>query len=369
MLAIIADMFVIDFQNATNQQLQQQCSDKLAQRLEPWEHKVWSFLDLWLNPAINHITVYSSGSTGKPRPYQHSKQVLIASAQATCRFLGIQHGQNALLALPADKIGGMMMVVRSWLYKMPLFCIAPTINPIKELPSGVHFHLAAFTPMQVAPVVNSYELFKELEAIDIVILGGSEVPRGITQWLKGLTNRLYATFGMTETVSHIALKKLNAPEADEHFRLVPGVEIATDERGCLQITAPALQLNQLQTNDVVVITGPAQFDWLGRFDNVINTGGLKVYPETLEQEWKEVMMVPFFIAGIPDPVSGQKVVLVIERDSITEKEVEATRQYFKNMAQNTRPRQLLLVPRFLRTETGKIKRAESLHRVETRIDL
>ncbi len=362
-------MFTIDFLNVNDAQLQLLCAEKLTAAIDPWEQKVWSFLSHWLDPQVTEITVYTSGSTGKPRPFVHSKQAMMASAQATCSFLDITPGQIALLALPADKIGGMMMLVRSWLCKLPLVCIPPSANPLNDIPADLQIQFAAFTPMQLMPVVNSYQLFRRLEAIKTIIVGGSEVPKGLTQWLKGLSNNIYLTFGMTETVSHIALKKLNGPGADAHFRLMPGVEITTDSRGCLQITAPGLGVKGLLTNDVVNVINKYEFEWLGRADNVINTGGVKVHPEMLEQAMKEDLLVPFFIAGIPDPVTGQKVVLVIERDTISDKELDAARVYLQQLVENTRPRQILLVPRFIRTENGKIKRAESLARVDTRFDL
>lgn len=362
-------MFTIDFYSTGDDELRLLCEQKLKQALEPWEQKIWGFLKLWLDPSVSEIGVYTSGSTGNPRLYLHTKACMIASADATCRYLGIQPGQLALLALPADKIGGIMMLVRSWLYKLPLCCISPSANPCRDIPFEQPIVLAAFTPMQIVPVVESYELFRKFESIKIVILGGSDVPRGLLQWLRNMTNRVYATFGMTETVSHIALKKLNPPNDDPYFKLVPGIEVDTDERGCLRITAPALNIINLQTNDVVLIKPENGFEWLGRLDNVINSGGLKVHPEVLESDLKEAVMVPFFIAGVPDPATGEKVVMVIERDTITEKELEVTRNYLQSLHQTFRPRQLLLTPRFLRTETGKIKRKESLARVDTRFDL
>ncbi|MFN8298588.1 MAG: AMP-binding protein [Chitinophagales bacterium] len=362
-------MFTIDFALLSDEQLRSLCAQKLLQDLSSWELKIWSFLAQWLDPDVPGITVHTSGSTSAPRPFTHTKASMQASAGATCRFLAITEGKTALLALPADKIGGMMMVVRSWLYKLRLICIAPSANPCKDLPMDAKVDFAAFTPMQIVPAIESYNLYKRAEAIGVILLGGSDVPHGLEHWIKSMTNRVYATFGMTETVSHIALKKLNPPEADAHFRLVPGVDISTDERGCLQITAPALALHNLQTNDVVRLTGPDSFDWLGRYDNVINTGGLKVYPEVLESELKDAVLVPFFIAGVPDGVTGEKVVMVIERDTITEKELDLTRNYLQQLNKTTRPRQLLIVPRFVKTETGKIKRKESLARVDACFDL
>lgn len=361
-------MFTIDFQNLSESELCSRAKEAVSSSIPLWEKEIWQFILQWYGPATE-VEIYTSGSTGTPKAIKHSKQAMVNSAKLTCSYLQLKEGITALLCLPVNRIGGMMMVVRGIVNKMKLICLEPSANPLAQLAKDNLPQFAALTPMQLYPVKDSYDLFRLSEQVDCIILGGSEVPRGLTELINNMTNRVYATYGMTETISHIALKRLSGKNRDKHFQVLPGITARRDERGCLVIDAPLLNIQGLSTNDVVELYGQNQLDWLGRLDNVINTGGIKVYPEQLEEEMRERVLVPFFIAGIPDERTGQKVVMVIERATISENELELLNSYLQNMDSKTRPKELLLTIRFSKTANGKLKRAESLLAAENRIPL
>ncbi|MFN8286509.1 MAG: AMP-binding protein [Chitinophagales bacterium] len=362
-------MFTIPFDKLVDDEVVNIARQNMAIENPSWKQTIWQLIADWYNPSVTHIEVHTSGSTGTPKAIKHSKKAMINSAMATCRYLQLTPGNTALLCLPAGKIGGIMMIVRSIVNRMQLVCIEPSTNPIAALPDDVKIDFAALTPMQLYPVQNSYELFRKAEKIECIILGGSEIPAGLTASIQKMANRVYATYGMTETISHIALKRLNGKAAEQYYSVLDGIEMSVNEQDCLLINAPALEVDKLQTKDVVRLYEGKQLDWLGRLDNVINTGGLKVYPEQLEETMRGQMLVPFFIAGEPDEKTGQRVVLVIEKEVITEKEFKLLTDYLHTIQPHIRPRELLLVPRFVKTANGKLKRRETLQAVESRIPL
>lgn len=361
-------MFTIDFQNLSESELRSRATEAVSSSIPLWEKEIWQFILQWFGPATE-VEIHTSGSTGTPKAIKHSKQAMVNSAKLTCSYLQLREGITALLCLPVNRIGGMMMVVRCIVNKMKLICLEPSASPLAQLAKDSLPQFAALTPMQLYPVKDSYNLFRLSEKIDCIILGGSEVPRGLTELINNMTNRVYATYGMTETISHIALKRLSGKNRDLHFQVLPGVTVSRDERGCLVIDAPPLNIQGLATNDVVELYGNNRLNWLGRLDNVINTGGIKVYPEQMEEEMRERVLVPFFIAGIPDERTGQKVIMVIERATISENELELLNSYLQTMDSKIRPKELLLTIRFKKTANGKLKRLESLLAAENRIPL
>ncbi len=353
-------MFVIEFSSLTDDAVIELASNKLKTCLADWERDIWQFLSDWFNPSISSVKVFTSGSTGAPKQMEHNKQAMIKSAQMTCEALQLEKGDNALFCLPANKIAGMMMIVRSIYCRMNLICIKPSSNPLNELMGEMKIAFAAFTPMQLFSAVNNNEHLRKAEQIDKLILGGENISAGILQTVLRFSNKVYATFGMTETISHIALKKLNGKNADTHFKVLEGIKISADERNCLVIEAPALGQPHLVTNDVVRIISDNEFDWLGRADNVINSGGVKIHPEELEQKLQQHIQSAFFIASVPDERTGEKLVLAIEAIELSESDTQRLTQAFAELDKLHRPKSVLLFHRFTRTANGKIKRKETL---------
>ena len=309
---------------------------------------------------MQEIEVHTSGSTGAPKAIKHAKQAMLASAKATCDTLQLPEACEALLCLPANKIGGMMMIVRSIYKRMDLHCIQPDIKPFDALVDNHSIYFAALTPMQMKYTDSSYEAFKKMERIHSILLGGEAVSVGLIMHLSKANNNIYATFGMTETISHIALKKLNGPNADANFKTLQGINVSTDERDCLVIDAQALNVHQLHTNDIVNIVSEHEFNWIGRYDNVINTGGVKVYPEVIEQKLLANIALPFFIASKPDEATGQKPVILIETDKLTDADYTELNTCFAQLDKYERPREIFTVRHFMRTSNGKIDRPRTV---------
>lgn len=360
-------MFTIDFSSLSAEDLIKISNEKLSGDLETWKRNIWRFIADWFNPEIGSIQIQTSGSTGAPKQIVHTKEAMANSALATCKALKLEPAMHCLLCLPADKIGGMMMIVRSIVNNMQLHCIKPSTTPLSTLPDIFKLDFAAFTPMQFHEITRNYGAFRKAETIRKVILGGESVRGGLYVHIKRLTNEIYSTFGMTETISHIALKRLNGESPDAHYKVLPGIDIAVNSSNCMVIMAPQLNQPHLVTNDVVEIFEEGQFDWLGRADNVINSGGVKIYPEEIEQKLNPEIEPAFFIASIPDELLGNKLVLVMEIESLPENDIAELKKLLLTFDKLHRPKEVLFVKRFVRTANGKVKRKESIENCNDRI--
>ena len=221
-------MLKLEFATQSHAGILQLAKEKIKISREQWEINLWQFLISWLDPSIHSITLSTSGSTGVPKMITHTKGAMANSAKMTCEKLNLKAGENALLCLPTDKIGGMMMVVRSVLNRMNLYCIKPSTTPIKHLEGDVHIDFAAFTPSQYHEIIDNYDSYKTAEKITKTILGGEDIHGNLLRLIRLMENEVYAAFGMTETISHIALKRLNGPKPVEFYKLLPGIKFMTD---------------------------------------------------------------------------------------------------------------------------------------------
>ncbi len=362
-------MFEIDFFSLTESAIIQMASQQLTADLADWEREIWSFVINWFDPEIKSISVFTSGSTGIPKAISHTKEAMLNSARATCSALNLSAGNRALLCLPVSKISGMMMEVRCIECKMKVLCLKPSTKPLSELPEDIKIDFAAFTPMQFFEITNNYSNFRKADRMGKIILGGEDVNAELLANIQKLESEVYITFGMTETISHIALKRLNGSLPDSNFKLLPGITIQVDDRSCMVIQAPQLCQPHLVTNDVIEMKGETEFKWLGRFDNVINTGGVKIFPEEIELKLAESMSLPFFIASLPDSISGQKVVIVVQCSDLQLSEQNRLKTLLNQLEKIQRPKEVLLNPKFKYTANGKLKRLESLHETITTIPL
>lgn len=315
---------------------------------EPWVQAIVDFLEEWFN-SNDFIEVRTSGSTGIPKNIRLSKQSMVNSAGMTCRFFGLDAESNALLCLPADYIAGKMMIVRAFVSGMNLTAVRPSANPFENINTIIDF--AAITPYQF---VNSYQSIQET-AIRKIIVGGSQVSLHLEKMMEELEAEIYETYGMTETCSHVALRKLNGYTGSEYFEILEGVEIRTDDRNCLVIKAPALTDQELITNDVVEIKDSTHFKWLGRFDNVINTGGIKIFPEQVERKIEPFIDRRFFICGIPDERLNQKVALIVEGNPLSEDDAEILGKNIDSvLSKYERPKDIYFKKGFELSSAGKI---------------
>lgn len=355
-------MFTIPFAELSSAEITALAARMNNPQTDEWEKHIWNFINCWYNPDIDSIEVFSSGSTGKPKAIHHTKEAMLAHAGMTCQTLQLKPGSNAWLCLPANKIGGMMMIVRCIYHRMNLVCTRPGAKPFAELPENVPISFAALTPMQMKSTDADYNWYKRMNSINTVLLGGETVGSALIKHLKAAENNIYSTFGMTETISHIALRRVNGLNAEDHYSTLKGITVTQDERGCLVVNAPSIGIKRLVTNDTVELINDHEFVWLGRADNAINTGGIKVFPETVEQKLQHVINVPFFVTALPDKTSGEQVALVIEANAIPTQEIELLKREILALTKYERPKTLLLIENFERTDNGKIKRRETMSR-------
>ncbi|MCW3124409.1 MAG: O-succinylbenzoic acid--CoA ligase [Bacteroidetes bacterium] len=345
-------MFSIDFRSS-----QENIKAVIRNRdRSTWEVPVFDFIMSWFDPGVDSFPVKTSGSTGTPKMIAHSREAITASATRTCDFFGVKEGDTALLSLPATHIGGKMMIARSLVRKLQLICTEPKSDPLAELEYKGQIDFASFTPMQMSMILANAASAARLSQIKQVILGGGEVPYTLREHVQDIAPEVYETYGMTETISHIALKKLNGPDRSEYFTALDGVTISFDTRGCLVINAPHLHEGDIVTNDIINIIDEKQFQWLGRYDNVINTGGIKVYAEEIERKLQPYISGNFFITGTPDDILGQQVTLIIEgkENTLLINEVNAALDKYEKV------RRVLPVGKFVYTETGKVNKKETI---------
>ncbi|MCY0978920.1 AMP-binding protein [Chryseobacterium wangxinyae] len=319
-----------------------------------FDSKVIFFIKEWLSPSKT-VDVQTSGSTGVPKIFEIEKKKMLNSAKMTCDFLGLQENDTALICLPVEYISGKMMVVRSFERKLKLKIENPSIEPLKNLTEKIDF--CAMTPLQVENSLGKIYLIKNL------IIGGAAVSEslkskiGQTLKISDAQTNIYETYGMSETLSHIALKEIY-PHSNDYFTVFENVSISKDELGCLKISAPDLNSEILQTNDLVEISNDNQFKFLGRIDNVINSGGAKIFPETLESLVKKEIPNEVIFLGIKNESLGQKLIAVIEGKKSDDLINKMTKIQFEKSFH--KPKEIMFVEEIPRTPNGKVNRLKLL---------
>jgi O-succinylbenzoic acid--CoA ligase len=326
------------------------------------ERSVISFCRQWIE-GHSEFEAQTSGSTGIPKKIILLRQQMAASARLTEQALQLHEDMTAMLCLDPDLIAGKMMMVRCMVTGMDLLAIKPVANPLDHIPPGVSVDFAAMVPLQVTTVLASGR-HRAFANIGVVIIGGGAVSNALYTAIQSLPTHFVATFGMTETLSHVALQSLNGPNRTEYFEALPGVQFSTDDRGCLIVHAPYLGSNPIITNDVIEIKSPTRFKWLGRWDNVINTGGVKVVPEEVEQIVSEFLSARsasnrFFVTGLPHPTLGQEVLLIVEGTLEERVETALLMDLKATLDKHKAPRKVLYAEKFALTALGKIRRRES----------
>ncbi|MFD1613817.1 AMP-binding protein [Gelatiniphilus marinus] len=334
----------------------------------PFEQSIGNFLLDWLDKN-DYITVNTSGSTSKPKPIKISKQAMVDSAIATGDFLNLKPGNKALYCLPAHYIAGKMMLVRALVLGLELDLTQPTSQPIFDY--EMHYDFAAMVPMQLE------KIYRYCDNIKNIIVGGAPVSITLKKAVKDIKSNVYETYGMTETITHIALKKLNnysslqsdsKPELNtvkvsqsvkSYFKTLPNISISQDQRGCLVINAPRISKDTIITNDIVKLYSDTTFEWLGRHDNIINSGGVKLSPEKIEAKLQDKIEQRFFIASEKDERLGEHLILVIEGDS---NKMDNT--IFSNLDKYEKPKAIYHINQFVETASGKIQRSKTLNQLK-----
>lgn len=316
------------------------------------------FLDEWRSPSPT-LSVRTSGSTGKPKEMLVEKRRMEASARITCGFLGLHEGDTALLCMPLDYIAGKMVVVRSLTCGLRLVSVKPSSHPLATLQAAPT--LAAMVPLQVFESLKVEAERELLRATRHLLIGGGAIDEALEAELRTFPNAVWSTYGMTETLSHIALRRLNGPQASPWYEPFEGVDVSLNGDGCLVIHAPAVCADTLTTNDCALLHGDhRRFRITGRRDNTICSGGLKIQAEEAERRLAPFLTLPFMYTHRPDPRLGQAAVLLTE-EADAEAVAEACR---KALPRHWMPRHIVHVAHIPLTETGKParKRGEELAR-------
>lgn len=322
------------------------------------------FINRWLNKQQVFI-LQTSGSTGTPKKIEVRREQLIASATATIKALGLKENDQALICLSTQYIAGIMMLVRCLVGNFNITAVEPTSNPLGQLPAVAEFDFAALVPYQAETICSEMGV-DELKRIKKIIVGGAPVSERLMETLRKATSDIYQTYGMTETLSHIALQKISGVNPDKAFKALPGINLGVDERNCLVIKTDYLP-EAIITNDVVEMLDSNSFQWLGRADNVINSGGIKLYPEKIEKAIELVFTSllinnPFFISGLPDAKLGDKVSLIIESKNKIEEEA-LLQGLRRHLQKHEIPRSILYTDAFEMTPTGKVNRKATLQKL------
>lgn len=309
---------------------------------EDFEKPVGDFLLDWFD-GKPYIEMQTSGTTGTPKIISVSKQAMVNSALATGYFFDLQPGNKALHCLPVKFVAGKMMLVRAMILGLDLEFVAPSSHPLRN--NEYDYDFVAMVPLQVQNSIS------ELKRVKKMIVGGAKINNSLEKQLVKLKTAAFETYGMTETITHIAAKKVG----EKAFTVLPDVTISYDDRNCLVIHAPRISDEVIVTNDIVELVNENQFVFLGRMDNVINSGGIKLIPEQIEEKLSGKIDARFFIASKEDKELGEKVILVIEGEKQTIDDA-----IFADLDKYEKPKEILFVPKFKETANGKVMRKESL---------
>lgn len=332
----------------------------------PWAGVVRSLVNELLAYRTKALAVSTSGTTGVPKPMRVPRRDLVASAKLTAAAFGLREGDRSLLCLPTGYIAGKMMMVRAMVLGLDLHVIDPRGSVLDNLRTMDRFRFAAMVPLQLHRAVQEDRERVERQ-FDTILLGGGPVSEVFVEDIATLGTKVHQGYGSTETVTHVALRPLNRAAAgtdgvhgaDALFTAVGKVGFARDPRGCLVVYTPHLSVKQHVTNDLVEIVDDRRFRWMGRWDNVILSGGKKIFPEQLEAKTAGVLPYAHYFTSFADPRLGQGVMLVLETDR-PQNEVlpDVIEKVMAVLHPHEWPRRVQALARIQRTGTGKIIREE-----------
>lgn len=322
-------------------------------KIPEWEKEIFRFIIEWLNDK-DEIMVRTSGSTGKPKSIQIDKDRMIVSAKATNAFFNLDEDKKALLCLSAEYIAGKMMIVRAIAGGFDLQYTEPKGEALLNLDGD--FDFIAVVPLQLESVFKSGNI-QVLSRVKKIIVGGAAVSQNLIQKLEQVEAEAWSTYGMTETITHIALQGLNGKHRTDYFQALQDIEFQSDERECLRIVAPLLSPGPIQTNDRVELINKHQFRFLGRVDFVINSGGIKFSPEILEHKLETYIESSFAFSSKTDDVLGEKLVLVIESESFSKEKEKELKTILKNvLSRFEQPKEILFIRELPNTANSKLDR-------------
>ncbi|PLW97155.1 MAG: o-succinylbenzoate--CoA ligase [Marinilabiliales bacterium] len=340
----------------TKGRLLQFCHVKMREKhVNAFEKELLAFIIDWFSPS-QFINAQTSGSTGKPKEIQLLKKYMMASAVTTNSFFNLKKKDKILLCLPMSFIAGKMMVVRALAGSLDLYFSEPSSKPV-IIDEQIKF--TAMVPLQVSSLLN--ENIDAIENIEKLIIGGAFISGLLFGQLQQIKTQVWQTYGMTETMTHIAIRKLNGAKRQNRYQPLPGVSVKLDQRGCLVVKAKHLGVDELVTNDLADIEKNGTFQILGRVDDVIVSGGLKFNPVEIENKLSGIVSNDFFIGSLDDHELGQKLLLFIEKGGQVERRIfDIWSQLEERLERLEMPKEIIFIGSFARTAAGKTDRISTI---------
>jgi O-succinylbenzoic acid--CoA ligase len=336
-------------------------STKKIGRLPEYARPAAALILEWLQ-GQKYFPMQTSGSTGEPKTFLLERDKIEHSAELTVQLFGLQDDDTLLLCLGANYIAGFMMVMRAVKSACNLIVVEPSSDPFRNLSDGLKIDFASFIPMQMETLLQQEEYISRLNRMKAILVGGAPVSDALDRKLQQLTVPVVQTYSMTETYTHVAVRYLNGEKRSEYYYPLPGVNLSQDERGCLVIKSFLTDQQPLVTNDIVEFQPDGSFKWIGRWDNVINSGGVKIQLEKIENALHEVLEARgikrnLFAAGLPDDRLGQKLVAVIEGEELPVEVMEVLEDKLKyTLGAYELPKEFYFIEQIPLTRTGKVDR-------------
>jgi o-succinylbenzoate---CoA ligase len=307
---------------------------------EEYEKPVGDFILDWFDER-DFVQMQTSGTTGIPKIVKIKKEAFVLSAIATGDFFDLKPGDKVLHCLPVKYVAGKMMFIRGFILGLDVKFVEPSSNPMELIYENEQFQFAAMVPLQAKCSLDKLHQIKKL------IIGGAKINKALSNKLKKINSSIYETFGMTETISHIAAKLVQ----NEAFEVLPNIMISKNEENCLVVNAPHITNDLIVTNDIIDLVSDNKFIWKGRKDNIINSGGVKIVPEVVEAKLSGKVKGKFIITSKPDEILGEKVILLIQGNSYVIDE-----SIFEDLDKFEKPKAIEFIDKFEETATGKIIR-------------
>ncbi|RNI22503.1 AMP-binding protein [Rufibacter latericius] len=330
--------------------------------IDGYEAKTLEFCKQWML-GVQEYPVQTSGSTGKPKLLELTRNRMEASAKRTLRLFDLQPEDRVLVCMNTEYIAGMMMLVRGLVGHLHLTIIEPIGNPLASVDPEAEFDFVAMVPLQLQTILEQTpEKKAKLNQMKALLLGGAAISKSLEEAVQDLQVPVYQSYGMTETISHIAVRRLNGQEKTDYYTAPPEVTLGQDERGCLTISADVTGEETIITNDLVDLLEGNSFRWLGRADNTINSGGVKVQLEKVEAAVGEALADlgisrRYFAAALPDETLGERLIAVLEGSPLTDvEEANLKGKLSESLSKFEIPKQFGYLPRLPETATGKIDR-------------
>jgi len=351
--------FILNGKIIKNHQL---LNDELEQtHLSDFERDTLTFIKCWLSDQ-SEFSIKTSGSTGKLKTIDFRREQMKKGTIRTLETFGLKKGDRILMCLNPRFIAGMMMIVRALEGDLELIIETPSSNPLIEFTTGNNLDFAAFTPNQIEHILN--ESPAKLIGIKTILIGGADLHSVLEEKLQEVKSQVFHSYAMTETLTHVALRRVNGPKKSKFFYALPGVSFKLDDRSCMIINDRLLEIEDLITNDIVKLIDDSSFIWMGRFDNVINTGGVKIQIENLEKKISQIfneieLENNFCIIPKSDRELTQKMILLVEINQHQISEYSLLKMLKARLPKYHAPKKIILVPEILHTKTGKIDRIQN----------